>query len=63
MGQFRLPGMGPTGEEGRKSVPDGEDVARRPLEPRRAASRDTKNQVQSAAKVFAVVKAFGRGAA
>ena len=63
MGQFRLPGIGPTGEEGRKSVPDGEDVARRPLEPRRAASRDTKNQVQSAAKVFAVVKAFGRGAA
>ncbi|MFM2150543.1 MAG: hypothetical protein RLZZ187_2849 [Pseudomonadota bacterium] len=63
MGQFRLPGIGPTGEEGRKGVPDGEDVARRPLEPRRAASRDAKNQVQSVGKVFAVLKAFGRGAA
>lgn len=44
-------------------MPDGEDVARRPLEPRPAASRDAKSQVQSAAKVFAVMKAFGRGAA
>ena len=52
-----------TGGEGQDSVPDGEGAAGSRAKPRTDAPLNAKNQVQSVAKVFAVLKAFGRGTA
>lgn len=49
--------------KGQDSVPDGEGASVRRATPQAARPVGAKNQVQSVAKVFAVLKAFGRGAA
>jgi IclR family pca regulon transcriptional regulator len=48
--------------KGQDSVPDGEGASVRRAKPQAAKPVNAKNQVQSVAKVFAVLKAFGRGA-
>ena len=62
---MRMPGLGARRRMGEEEdgVPDGEGAAGRSAKPHADAAPNAKNQVQSVAKVFAVLKAFGRGAA
>jgi IclR family pca regulon transcriptional regulator len=56
-------GAGRGARKGQDSVPDGEGASVRRATPQAVRPLSAKNQVQSVAKVFAVLKAFGRGAA